>query len=527
MTFAVTDAAERAGCSAMVGLHARDAVDARDRLLDGALGPRPGRDDRRRPAGLPVRLRRAAPRADRVAGGRRQRRVPPGRREARLPDGGHPPGRAAAPRRAAGRLGRPGSCPGSSPDARRAARGSASPGAEGRRRAPHALGGATTCPAIVELPTTTAAGLVGSLRDVRTIDDARRWLAERPRRRTGSTGRSATRRRGPLDRPQRAARVPREPPVAPRSATACTPAHRRRACASAAVATAATRRRFEELALRRIELVHDVGNVGVLRGGDPRRLRPRGRRAGRPSATPTARSPTCTGTPGSPPTRPGRPRPRRSRWRSRRWTPRACASGRGATTRPRRSLAAMTDPLRRPAGARRRQPLDARRRAPDGWPVPAPRARRAVGGLGRRGGRRARRLARGCATSTRSTGARPRRTGRCPSRPRPRHRARALGRATDVRLRRARPAPGAAAARAGQHGVLPGRREGRLRAGGRSSAGPSCSPTGFVDEHLHARVSRRASDGDRARRDRRRRLAAAAAVGRTRPPTRWRCCTTR
>ena len=58
MTFAVTDAAD-GRLLGMVGPARPGRDDARDRLLDRALGPRPGRHDRRRPAGLRVRLRRA------------------------------------------------------------------------------------------------------------------------------------------------------------------------------------------------------------------------------------------------------------------------------------------------------------------------------------------------------------------------------------------------------------------------------------------------------------------------------------
>ena len=52
MTFAITDATD-GRLLGMVGLHARDASDARDRLLDRAVGPRPGRHDDGRPDGLP------------------------------------------------------------------------------------------------------------------------------------------------------------------------------------------------------------------------------------------------------------------------------------------------------------------------------------------------------------------------------------------------------------------------------------------------------------------------------------------
>jgi RimJ/RimL family protein N-acetyltransferase len=97
-----------------------------------------------------------------------------------------------------------------------------------------------------------------SLRDVRTVDDARRWLASRS---------------GP-DRVDWAVRDPSTRALIGRTglhhfqgATGAAeigygvhPAHRRRGVASAVVATV-TRWAFQEMSLRRVELVHDVGNT--------------------------------------------------------------------------------------------------------------------------------------------------------------------------------------------------------------------------------------------------------------------------
>jgi RimJ/RimL family protein N-acetyltransferase len=118
-------------------------------------------------------------------------------------------------------------------------------------------------PAIVELADDDdSRAFSASLRDVRTIDDARRWVA----------GRS-----GP-DRVDWAVRDPSTRALIgrsglhqfhenPRSAEigyGVHPAHRRRGVASAALATV-TRWAFEEMSLRRVELIHDVGNTTSCR----------------------------------------------------------------------------------------------------------------------------------------------------------------------------------------------------------------------------------------------------------------------
>jgi RimJ/RimL family protein N-acetyltransferase len=113
-------------------------------------------------------------------------------------------------------------------------------------------------PAILELADDEGRRWSRSLAGMTSVEDARRWLAERS---------------GP-DRVDWAVRDPATRALLgrsglhqfhenPRSAEigyGVHPAHRRRGVASAAVATV-TRWAFEEMTLRRVELIHDVGNT--------------------------------------------------------------------------------------------------------------------------------------------------------------------------------------------------------------------------------------------------------------------------
>ncbi len=113
-------------------------------------------------------------------------------------------------------------------------------------------------PAVVELADDIGRTWSRSLHDVRTVEDARRWLTER----SGS------------DRVDWAVRDPATRALLGRTSLhrfdehlpaaeigyGVHPAHRGRGVATAAVA-AATRFAFGDLGLRRVELVHDVGNT--------------------------------------------------------------------------------------------------------------------------------------------------------------------------------------------------------------------------------------------------------------------------
>ena len=268
------------------------------------------------------------------------------------------------------------------------------------------------------------------------------------------------------------------------------PAHRRRGVAVAAVATAVA------LRLRRARAAPDRAGARrrqrrVLRGGDPQRLRARGRRAAGP------RVPRRTGRRPAP-ARPARHRPARA--------------GRAAVPRPLevpelsadgRAAAAVdaptTPPPCCPGCPTPRRPAGARRRRRSTWPtarawIAGRFRRRAAGGqpvvLGRRGGRRAWPARSGCASvnpvdrwasGVVLDAARPPAAAASP--------ARALDLATSYAVR------GLGLHRVQLQHALDNTASCRvaekagLRAGGRSSAGPACWPTGFVDEHLHARVA--------------------------------------
>jgi len=114
-------------------------------------------------------------------------------------------------------------------------------------------------PGIVELADDVARWWSRSLADLHTVEDARRWLEARnvPGRinwavRDPDTravvGRTSL---GHFDEHPRMAQV----------GYGVHPAHRRRGVASAAVANV-RRYAFEDLGLHRLELIHDVGNVG-------------------------------------------------------------------------------------------------------------------------------------------------------------------------------------------------------------------------------------------------------------------------
>ena len=486
MTFAVTDAAERA--AARDGRAAR-AADAAMREIGYWTAPwARGQGVMTAAARLVCRFGFDVLGLERIEwwAGRRQRRLAPGRGEARLHRGGHLPGPPAAPRRAAGRLGRR--------PARRGARLMATDLAPRSRPSCAATascsrrGSRDDLPAIVELADDVARAWSASLRrHAHRRGRARAGSSERSRRRTGSTGRSATRPPGPSSAGRRCTGSRPSRP-APRSATACTPTtageasrvgrrgHRGRATPSAT------------LGLLRVELVHDVGNVGscavatrsgfALEGVERQALGyPDGRVADLHRHARLATDPPGPADAAPPPLE----------------VPEL--SGDGVRLRPGRAddAAAVLAGLSDPEAARWSPlppPADLAAARGAGSPAGPPRA---AGGasrvLGGRGGRRAWSGRSGCARSTWSTGGPRRRTGRCRRPAAGASPPRALDLATSYAVSRARPAPGAAAARPGEHRVLPGRREGRLRAGGHPARVRACWPTGFVDEHLHARVA--------------------------------------
>jgi RimJ/RimL family protein N-acetyltransferase len=113
-------------------------------------------------------------------------------------------------------------------------------------------------PSIVELADEVARTWSGSLHAVRNVHDARRWLATR-----SGPGRIDWAVRDPRTRSlvgRTALRGFDEHPPAAEIGYGVHPAHRGRGVATAAVGTA-VRYAFGELGLRRLELVHDIGNV--------------------------------------------------------------------------------------------------------------------------------------------------------------------------------------------------------------------------------------------------------------------------
>jgi ribosomal-protein-alanine N-acetyltransferase len=114
-------------------------------------------------------------------------------------------------------------------------------------------------PAIVELADDDdSRAFSASLRDVHTIADARRWVASRsgPDRVDWAVRDPATRSLVGRTALHRFEEHPRSAEIG----YGVHPAHRRRGVASAVVA-AVTRWAFHDLALRRVELVHDLGNT--------------------------------------------------------------------------------------------------------------------------------------------------------------------------------------------------------------------------------------------------------------------------
>lgn len=185
----------------------------------------------------------------------------------------------------------------------------------------------TDLPRIVELADEEGVRWSRSLAGMRSVDDARRWLAQR---------------RGP-DRVEWAVRDPTthaligrtslhrltDRPPSAEVGYGVHPSHRRRGVATTAVGTAVSWA-FTELELRRVELVHDVGNTASCRvaarcgfaheglersalGYPDGRVGDQHRHARRPR------------------TRPGRRRQPRDPWSPSPSTPVACGSGRGAT----------------------------------------------------------------------------------------------------------------------------------------------------------------------------------------------------
>jgi RimJ/RimL family protein N-acetyltransferase len=113
-------------------------------------------------------------------------------------------------------------------------------------------------PAIVELADDDSRAFSRSLRGVRTLDDARAWLASRsaPDRVDWAVRDPATRALVGRTALHRFDEHPRSAEIG----YGVHPAHRRRGVAVAVVATV-TRWAFEELTLRRVELIHDVDNT--------------------------------------------------------------------------------------------------------------------------------------------------------------------------------------------------------------------------------------------------------------------------
>lgn len=113
-------------------------------------------------------------------------------------------------------------------------------------------------PAIVELADEVGRRWSRSLHDVRTVEDARRWLVER-----SGPGRVDWAVRDPATRAlvgrTSLLRFQDSPPSA-EIGYGVHPHHRRRGVAAAAVAAVAGHA-FGELGLRRIELLHDIGNT--------------------------------------------------------------------------------------------------------------------------------------------------------------------------------------------------------------------------------------------------------------------------
>ena len=114
-------------------------------------------------------------------------------------------------------------------------------------------------PAIVELADDVGRWWSRSLADIYTVEDARRWVASRdvPGRINWAVRDPDT--RAVIGRTS-LGHFDDRPPMA-EVGYGVHPAHRRRGVASAAVANV-KRYAFEELGLRRLELIHDVENVG-------------------------------------------------------------------------------------------------------------------------------------------------------------------------------------------------------------------------------------------------------------------------